>query len=208
MFLPANICITSSVIRLGQEVQGNKPRKHANTQVTPHKHRGGVPRGCPPHLASLSACAMRMCTSLVRYAPCLTYAVHRDCAVCRARYAWRYDGRFDGMGKTSVYLTSDLAARVKAAGVPLSELVRRGLDAHLAPDLDTVLGMLRAELGRTAVSTTSPHPLAAASPAHVRARSEDERHAQHMPEPSASACTHPRARVHKGLCGACGQHAA
>jgi hypothetical protein len=32
--------------------------------------------------------------------------------------------------RTSVYLSGDLAAAVKAAGVPLAELVRRGLEAR------------------------------------------------------------------------------
>ena len=35
--------------------------------------------------------------------------------------------------RTSVYLDDDLSAAVKAAGVPLAELVRRGLAASTAP---------------------------------------------------------------------------
>ena len=31
--------------------------------------------------------------------------------------------------RTSIYLAADLAAAVKASGIPLAELVRRGLDA-------------------------------------------------------------------------------
>jgi hypothetical protein len=34
--------------------------------------------------------------------------------------------------RTSVYLTADLAASVNASGVPLAELVRRGLAASTA----------------------------------------------------------------------------
>jgi hypothetical protein len=36
--------------------------------------------------------------------------------------------------RTSVYLGADLAAAVKASGVPLAELVRRGLTASSAPE--------------------------------------------------------------------------
>ena len=113
------------------------------------------------------------------------------------------------MGKTSVYLSTGLAARVKASGVPLSELVRRGLDAHLAPELETVLTMLRAELAAVHAPALERVPAIAATVSmHAQARSEEERPAGRMQEPAASACTHPKARVHKGLCGACGQHAA
>jgi hypothetical protein len=35
--------------------------------------------------------------------------------------------------RTSVYLDDDLAAAVKASGIPLAELVRRGLAASTAP---------------------------------------------------------------------------
>ena len=101
----------------------------------------------------------------------------------------------DGMGKTSVYLSTELAARVKASGVPLSELVRRGLDAGLAPELDAVLAMLRTQLDRTAVHPPEPErvpSIAAAVPA--RARSDEDTPAprthESKREPSAQACTH------------------
>ena len=51
--------------------------------------------------------------------------------------------------KISVYLNDELAARVRASGVPLSELVRRGLEAseREAPDLEATLRrVLREEL--------------------------------------------------------------
>ena len=38
--------------------------------------------------------------------------------------------------KTSIYLSDELTARVKASPLPLSELVRRGLEA---PDLEAML---------------------------------------------------------------------
>ena len=46
--------------------------------------------------------------------------------------------------KTSIYLSAELTARVKASPLPLSELVRRGLEA---PDLEATLRrVLREEL--------------------------------------------------------------
>jgi hypothetical protein len=53
--------------------------------------------------------------------------------------------------KTSVYLPDDVAARAKASGVPLGELVRRGLDAGEPESLEATLRrVLREELGRAA----------------------------------------------------------
>lgn len=52
-----------------------------------------------------------------------------------------------GMGKTSVYLPGDLAERVKASGVPMAELIRRGLDAGEPPPLgEVVRAAVREEL--------------------------------------------------------------
>jgi hypothetical protein len=46
--------------------------------------------------------------------------------------------------KTSIYLSDELTARVKASPLPLSELVRRGLEA---PDLEAMLRrVIREEL--------------------------------------------------------------
>ena len=51
-----------------------------------------------------------------------------------SRYKYgRFCGMVSGMPKTSVYLPDDLAAAAKESGLPLSELVRRGLGAP-APD--------------------------------------------------------------------------
>lgn len=44
------------------------------------------------------------------------------------------------MGKTSVWLSEGLDARWRVTGLPLSEVIRRGLDAiEGAPDLESVL---------------------------------------------------------------------
>ena len=145
----------------------------------------------PPHLASIRACHPLWAYLAYAVLPCLTCAVHRGSAVCLARYAWGYSGTLSGMGKTSVYLTSEVAARWKASGVPLSELVRRGLDAHLAPDLETVLTMLRAELTAVHAPSLERVPaIAATVPTPVRTRSEEERHAEHVQEASAGPCDH------------------
>lgn len=53
----------------------------------------------------------------------------------------------DGMGKTSVYLPRELAERVRASGVPMAELIRRGLDAGEPPALgEVVRAAVREEL--------------------------------------------------------------
>jgi hypothetical protein len=45
-----------------------------------------------------------------------------------------------GMGqKTSVYLSDDVAAKAKASGVTLGELVRRGLEAGEPESLEAML---------------------------------------------------------------------
>ncbi|HEV2255380.1 MAG TPA: hypothetical protein VGS06_19540 [Streptosporangiaceae bacterium] len=76
--------------------------------------------------------------------------------------------------KTSVYLSDELADRVKASGVAPAELIRRGLDAGEPEPLEAMLRrVLRSVL--------------------------DERDA-------GQDCLHPPARVHKGLCGACGTY--
>jgi hypothetical protein len=82
-----------------------------------------------------------------------------------------------GVGKkTSVYLSDELAGRVKASGVAPADLIRRGLDAGQPEPLETLLRrVLRAVL--------------------------DEWASEHAAQQD---CPHPQARVHKGLCGACG----
>lgn len=75
------------------------------------------------------------------------------------------------MGKrTSIYLTTELAAAISASGKPLAELLWRGLDSLPLAD--------QAELRLT--------------PGEVQQLE------------AALDCPHPRARVHKGLCGLCG----
>lgn len=49
--------------------------------------------------------------------------------------------------KTSVYLSEELSAQVEASGVPLAELIRRGLAANEPEPLeDTIRRILRDEL--------------------------------------------------------------
>ena len=113
--------------------------------------------------------------------------------------------------KTSVYLSASLYAAWRASGVPLSELVRRGLELGDQADEDRLRRILREELRAELTAVHAPSlervpAIAATVPTPVRTRSEEERPAGRMQEAARSACTHPRARVHKGLCGACGQH--
>ena len=62
--------------------------------------------------------------------------------------------------KTSVYLPDDLTAKWKASGTPLTELIRRGLDAteHGEPDLDAAAlrRILREELAGLSLDAGSP----------------------------------------------------
>ena len=55
--------------------------------------------------------------------------------------------------RTSIYLSDDLAAMVKASRIPLAELVRRGLNAGGPVDEATLRHVLREEL---ASLTTAP----------------------------------------------------
>src|SRR5690348_3929804 len=48
--------------------------------------------------------------------------------------------------KTSVYLADDVAAKAKASGIPLGELVRRGLEAGEPESLEAVAGRLEAAM--------------------------------------------------------------
>jgi hypothetical protein len=64
--------------------------------------------------------------------------------------------------RSSVYLADDLAAAVKASGVPLAELVRRGLAAGDAPPAQTpVKDMLSTGLSGLAAGEPSPGVLCA-----------------------------------------------
>jgi hypothetical protein len=102
--------------------------------------------------------------------------------------------------RTSVYLDDALEAAVRASGVPVAELVRRGLD--MAPG--TVVAGVRVVAdervpagtaalvngtGRVAVAGIGAPDGMAEVPAAVR---------------PGRCPPHPPGRVHKGLCGACG----
>jgi hypothetical protein len=78
--------------------------------------------------------------------------------------------------KTSVYLSDELAERVRASGVSPAELIRRGLDAGEPEPLEV---MLRRVLASVLGDRDAP------------------------PEPE---CPHPKARIVKGLCNACGSY--
>jgi hypothetical protein len=64
-----------------------------------------------------------------------------------------------GMPKTSVFLNDDLIIRWHASRLPLSELVRRGLDAvDGTPDLVTeIRRTIREELAGLPLAAGSPH---------------------------------------------------
>ena len=67
------------------------------------------------------------------------------------------------MGKTSVYLTSDLDARWRKCGVPLAALIREALDARelpppdLPPTLEEIRGVVREELSALPVASPGSH---------------------------------------------------
>lgn len=80
--------------------------------------------------------------------------------------------------KTSIYLTDELAGRVRASGLQLPELIRRGLEAGAPAPLEEVIRrVVREELAAWA-----------AEPAVER-----------RPE-----CRHPVESVVDGVCRACG----
>jgi hypothetical protein len=81
--------------------------------------------------------------------------------------------------RTSVYLSDDLAAAVRASGVPLGELIRRGLEADIG----------RA-IAQTAAAAQEPVPAAAV--------------AVTTPPKARRRCPHPGTRVIGGWCGECG----
>ena len=105
------------------------------------------------------------------------------------------------MGKrTSLYLSDELEAAVKASGLPLAELIRRGLHAPpAAPEaipaecFEDVAALAQKEFIRAVAAENAPPPAPAWSP---KSR-----------PPIAGQCPpHPKGRIHKGLCGACGTH--
>ena len=60
--------------------------------------------------------------------------------------------------RSSVYLADDLAAAVKASGVPLAELVRRGLAAGTADVAPPMVGTLTTSPPLTALPAGEPCP--------------------------------------------------
>ena len=130
-----------------------------------------------------------------------------NCPDCLASGAWSpgtapvkvpYRGQ-----KTSIYLSADLAAAVKASGVPLAELIRRGLGVSGPVDADTLRLVLTDVLGsdiETRVRTAVREELAGmAAPV-----------AAYSPEPEVDstrhACRHAAAGVLEGLCTNCGTY--
>lgn len=83
-----------------------------------------------------------------------------------------------GVGKrTSVYLSDDLAAAVAGSGVPLAELIRRGLGAP----------------ARRPARPEAPPAVEAPGPGAPSAKA-----------PARRRCPHPGTRVIGGWCGPCG----
>ena len=61
--------------------------------------------------------------------------------------------------KTSVYLSDEQAERLRASSLPLSEVIRRGLDAVAPEDLETTLRrVIREELAASAGGQSSQAP--------------------------------------------------
>jgi hypothetical protein len=61
--------------------------------------------------------------------------------------------------KTSVWLSDDIAERWKQTGLPLAELVKRGLDAGEPEALDgKIRRIIREELQRAAGQSQGPPP--------------------------------------------------
>jgi hypothetical protein len=90
-----------------------------------------------------------------------------------------------------VYLSDSLAALVKASGLPLGELVRRGLDRSSELE-DTLRRVLREELhAMHGTDHTAPAVIAEPSP-------------QPEHDSTQRACRHPASQVHEGLCTDCG----
>lgn len=87
--------------------------------------------------------------------------------------------------KTSIYLTTADQERVQASGLPLVELIRYGLDTVEGRSVNTVSFTATAGAGGGGGGAGG---LGAAT---IK---------------GTSSCKHPAARVHKGLCGACGVH--
>lgn len=109
-----------------------------------------------------------------------------------------------GMGrKTSVWLPDDLAERVRESGVPLAELIRRGLEAgQPAAVFEVVRSAVRAELGEW-LKPPLPSPRGASSADEVPPGGESPvlRRARDVEAPPR--CSHAGVRVTGGWCAQC-----
>ena len=116
-----------------------------------------------------------------------------------------------------MYLSDSVAALVKDSGLPMGELIRRGLEHGSDADTLTrtldgiVRTALREELGQSrpaVIAASSPSPRQDSTPEHTP-------RLEHTPSPeparkpaqsAGSTCPHPKARILKGLCGNCGTY--
>ena len=92
--------------------------------------------------------------------------------------------------RTSLYLSDDLEAAVRASGLPLAELVRRGLagPGPAPPAQQQAPGENPAKTSTSREAATPRNPIRAERP----------------PSSRADNCPHPAGRRLKGLCMACG----
>jgi hypothetical protein len=89
--------------------------------------------------------------------------------------------------RRSVYLSDDDDRRMAALQITLPAVIQEGLDS-----LERLRDWDERKLPPAGTSDT-------AGPAGSPGKGRKSR-------PSPEDCPHPRARVHKGLCGACGTH--
>jgi hypothetical protein len=110
--------------------------------------------------------------------------------------------------KTSIYLTDEMEERVKASGVGLPELVRRGLDSSGPQPIETVVARaLRSALDEYCAGhrKAPPEPPAAAGAPPVPA-SELALPVPFIPPPAQPVCRHPADQIQEdGTCGVCGE---
>jgi hypothetical protein len=84
------------------------------------------------------------------------------------------------MGKTSVWLSDELDARWRVTGFPLSEIIRRGLDAiDGTPDLETVLDAVV----RRAIREEGSHAPVAAYSSPARYEADEYSSEPYVPDP-------------------------
>ena len=104
------------------------------------------------------------------------------------------------MGKrTSVYLSDHLAALVKDSGLPMGELIRRGLDRSSELE-DTLRRVLREELDQSrpaAIAASTPEPEQDSTHELMPEREPSPEPARTPPRPDRS-CKHKRMTSRKG----------